>query len=159
MDKRYAPKQLFLGLLFSNSHCGLIKNSSIQFVVAPRKNIQIIFSSSLVTLPPSRNEFRIARAKSRACIWPIMGHTGSITTDLSANHTTNLCLFFSKRSKLTSHRVDTCWSDDLEACVLKGLFINAESANSLERRGWIILFRWFWRIIEELKRRIVTEID
>lgn len=37
MDKRYAPKQLFLGLLFSNSHCGLIKNSSIQFVVAPQK--------------------------------------------------------------------------------------------------------------------------
>lgn len=42
-----APKQLFLGLLFSNSHS--LKIHPIASIVGSRKNIQIIFSSPLVT--------------------------------------------------------------------------------------------------------------
>lgn len=95
MDKRYAPKQLFLGLLFSNSHCRVIKNSSIHRRCSMQKytNYFLIASKSK----------RISnRTKSGARIWVIMGHTGSITAGLSAKHTTNLglCLFFSPEIKV-----------------------------------------------------------
>ena len=90
MDKRYALKQFFLGLLFSNSHSLKIRQSNSSLLHC--KNIQIIFSSPLVTLPPSRK--RISNSeRSRARIWPIMGHRGIYNyTGLSGNHTTGISI-------------------------------------------------------------------
>lgn len=160
MDKRYALKQFFLGLLFSNSHSLKIRQSNSSLLHC--KNIQIIFSSPLVTLPPSRK--RISNSeRSRARIWPIMGHRGSITIQAWAEITQqeSRSLSFPLFSEIkvdvaSSGYVLIRWS--WSVCT-ETAFHKCWRCELSRKERVDYPFGDFWRIVEELKRRIVNEID